>query len=98
MGSHEPGAREVDAKLCGRAHVIVEDVATALRESGDVIQAIPEGSLTEAQLIPLKHLVAYPESVPHDRPIFFKSSGMSWEDLAIASAIYRAHVGTKSSY
>jgi ornithine cyclodeaminase/alanine dehydrogenase-like protein (mu-crystallin family) len=91
VGSHEPGAREVDAKLCGRAHVIVEDAATALREAGDIIQAIAEGSLAEAELISLKRVVTDPDSVPHDRPIFFKSTGMSWEDLAIAAAIYASH-------
>ena len=93
VGSHEPEAREVDAAFCQRAHVIVEDVATAVREAGDVIQAIAEGALTEAQLISLKRLVMSPESVVRDRPIFFKSSGMSWEDLALASAIYRRAIG-----
>ncbi len=39
-GFHEPDARELDAPLLGRASVIVEDVATALREAGDVILAI----------------------------------------------------------
>jgi ornithine cyclodeaminase len=91
VGSHEPDAREVDAALCARAHVIVEDPSTALREAGDVIMAIAEGALTEALLIPLKDVVLHPESVTWDRPIFFKGSGMSWQDLALASAIYETH-------
>ena len=39
---HEAEAREVDAAFCARACVIVEDRQTALRECGDVIQAIAE--------------------------------------------------------
>jgi ornithine cyclodeaminase len=53
VGSHEPDAREVDAALCRRATVIVEDVATALRECGDVILAIAEGALTADRLTPM---------------------------------------------
>jgi ornithine cyclodeaminase/alanine dehydrogenase-like protein (mu-crystallin family) len=88
VGSHEPEAREVDSALCRRAHVIVEDVNTALRESGDIVQAIAEGALSENRLIPLKHVVMHPENLVRDRPVFFKSSGMSWEDLALASTLY----------
>ncbi|GAB2825587.1 delta(1)-pyrroline-2-carboxylate reductase family protein [Alpinimonas psychrophila] len=91
VGSHDPDAREVDAALCRRAHVIVEDRAAALREAGDIIHSIAEGAITKAQLIPLKQLVLRPESILRDRPVFFKSLGMSWEDLAVASAIYTAH-------
>ena len=37
IGSHEPGAREVDERLVARATVVVESRASALREAGDVI-------------------------------------------------------------
>lgn len=43
MGSHEPGARELDAALMGRAQVVVEDAATW--EAGDVVLAIEDGTL-----------------------------------------------------
>ena len=43
IGSHEPDARELDGALMGRAQVVVEDVATALRECGDVVLAIADG-------------------------------------------------------
>jgi hypothetical protein len=45
IGSHEPDAREVDERLAGRATVVVESRASALREAGDVIQAIEAGAL-----------------------------------------------------
>ena len=52
VGSHEADAREVDAAFCARACVIVEDRQTALRECGDVIQAIAEGALDPDDLVP----------------------------------------------
>ncbi len=45
IGSHEPDARELDTRLLARATVVVEDVATALREAGDVILAAADGVL-----------------------------------------------------
>lgn len=88
VGSHEPDAREVDGALVARARVVVEDVATALREAGDIIQAIGEGYADAADLIPMRQIVIDPASVEFDRPVLFKSSGMSWQDLVVASAVY----------
>ena len=86
VGSHEAGAREVDAAFCARACVIVEDRQTALRECGDVIQAIAERVLGPDDLVPLRE-VARETRVPADEPVFFKGSGMSWQDLVVAEAV-----------
>jgi ornithine cyclodeaminase/alanine dehydrogenase-like protein (mu-crystallin family) len=83
VGSHEPDKRELDAALIGRATVVVEDVATAMREAGDVVQAVREGALRAADLVPLNTLVCGPDG-PRDHPRVFKSVGMAWEDLVIA--------------
>lgn len=86
IGSHDPDARELDSALMGRAQVIVEDEATALRECGDVVLAVADGSLDPAGLIPLS-AVATGRTTLHARtPVVFKSSGMPWEDLVIAEA------------
>ena len=87
VGSHEPDARELDAPLLGRATVVVEDVATALREAGDVVLAIAEGALTAADLVPVRDLVTGEVPPPDDRPLVFKSVGMSWQDLVVAEAV-----------
>jgi ornithine cyclodeaminase/alanine dehydrogenase-like protein (mu-crystallin family) len=87
IGSHEPEAREVDERLVGRSIVVVEARSAALREAGDVIQAISLGALTSSSLTTLAELVAGPASVPDDRPRFFKSTGMAWEDLLVAGAL-----------
>jgi ornithine cyclodeaminase len=91
VGSHEPDARELDAPLLGRATVVVEDVATALREAGDVVLAIAEGTLTPHDLVPMHEVLTGAITVPADRPLVFKSVGMSWEDLVIAAAVAARH-------
>lgn len=89
VGSHEPDAREVDADLLGRATVVVEDVATALREAGDVVLAIADGAVTARDLVPMRDVITGAARVPADRPMVFKSVGMSWQDLVVAEAVVR---------
>lgn len=90
VGSHEPDARELDGRLLGRASVVVEDVATALREAGDVVLAIAEGALAGSDLVPLRDVVTGTVTLPADRPTVFKSVGMSWQDLVVSAAVARA--------
>lgn len=90
MGSHEPGARELDDALMARAQVVVEDRGTALREAGDVIQAVAHGALAEEALVPLADVVAGRAAVAEDRPRVFKCVGMSWQDLAVAAGVLEA--------
>ncbi|WP_433170846.1 ornithine cyclodeaminase family protein [Actinoallomurus sp. CA-150999] len=87
VGSHEPDAREVPAALCARATVVVEDVATALREAGDVCLALHEGTLQTQELVPMRDVVTGHTSPASDRPLLFKSVGMSWQDLVTAEAV-----------
>ncbi|GAA0462717.1 ornithine cyclodeaminase [Paractinoplanes deccanensis] len=57
VGSHEPGAREVDAETVARCGVLVESRAAALREAGDVLQAIYSGAVTADALVTFADLV-----------------------------------------
>lgn len=91
VGSHEPDARELDAPLLGRAHVVVEDIVTALREAGDIILAIADGTLDPDELVPLRDVVRGAVELPADRPTVFKSVGMSWQDLVVATAVVAHH-------
>lgn len=85
IGSHEPAARELDAAVFRRAaQVVVEDPETALREAGDVIQAIDEGGLTADRLTPIGERRAV-EGIT-----IFKGVGMAWQDLAVARAVHDA--------
>ena len=75
--------------LLGRADVVVEDVATALREAGDVILAVQEGYLEAEALIPMVEVVRGLLVLHPGRTAVFKSTGTSWQDLVVAEEITR---------
>lgn len=89
MGSHEPDARETDDVLAERGTVYVEDVDTALREAGDVRIAVDNGSLSVDELNTLGSLVNH-GAVSSAGPVFYKTVGMGWQDLAVAQVAYGA--------
>jgi ornithine cyclodeaminase/alanine dehydrogenase-like protein (mu-crystallin family) len=93
IGSHEPQARETDSALAGRATVVVESRASALREAGDVIGAIADGALAAEALVPLAALVRGAAGPTAGRPRLFKSTGMAWEDLVVAAAVHARATG-----
>ncbi|MDQ1721299.1 MAG: hypothetical protein QOI26_1033 [Pseudonocardiales bacterium] len=88
IGSHEPAARELDDVVFERAtRVVVEERSTALREAGDVIQAIAAGVLSADELVEVADLPGLPAA---EGISVFKGVGMGWQDLAVAEA---AHAG-----
>lgn len=87
VGAYEPDARELDSALLGRSTVVVEDVATALREAGDVVLGIADGALAAHDLVTLRDVVTGSVDLPRDRPLVVKTVGMAWEDLAVAEAV-----------
>ncbi len=89
VGSHEPDARELPSGLMARSDIVVEDTDTALRECGDIVIPVSEGDLDPSELIPMADLITSDRSVRGDRPVVFKSSGMSWEDLVVAEAVHK---------
>ncbi|MFD7148499.1 hypothetical protein ACFV9X_14645, partial [Streptomyces anulatus] len=93
-GSHEPDARELDSVLMGRATVVVESRATALREAGDVVMAIHEGALDPDDLVTLADPAGSRGEIHADRPLVVKTCGMGWQDLVVAVAAYRRKEGT----
>lgn len=95
-GSHEPQARELDSDLMRRAQVVVEDSATALRETGDVIAAVADGAVSVESLVPLVDIVTGRVTADRSRPTAFSSVGMAWEDLAIAAEVHRRWLATRA--
>ena len=93
IGSHEPGARELDSAVFSRAsRVVVEGRDVALREAGDVIMAIGEGALTSERLVEVAELPRLPSSTGIS---VFKGVGVGWQDLAVAEAVHNAWLNSK---
>ncbi|MEO6712244.1 MAG: ornithine cyclodeaminase family protein [Mycobacteriales bacterium] len=94
IGSHEPHVRELDAATLRGANIVVEQRATAWREAGDLIMARAEGAIDESSVVAdLAELVGG-AGISSPRRSVFKSVGMAFEDLAVASLVYeRMHMG-----
>ena len=90
VGSHEPDARELPSALIARAQIVVEDITVALREAGDLIIPISEGVRDADSLVPMRAIITGTTPVDRTRPRVFKSSGMAWEDLVIATEVFSA--------
>ncbi|MGY1435005.1 ornithine cyclodeaminase family protein [Streptomyces reniochalinae] len=86
MGSHDPGARELDTRTLTSGTVVVEDAATALREAGDIVIPVQEGALSAASLVPLADVVCGRHPLADGGPRVFKGTGMAWQDLVVAAA------------
>jgi ornithine cyclodeaminase/alanine dehydrogenase-like protein (mu-crystallin family) len=87
VGSHEPDARELDDATIGSAHrVVVESRSVAMREAGDIIQAVRAGVIREDSLVDLREAVRLE---PTAGLSVFKSVGMGWQDLVVADLAYQ---------
>jgi ornithine cyclodeaminase len=88
LGAHTASTRELSSALVARSCVVVEDRATAMRESGDVVIPIGEGLMSRADLrADLGELVRGDVTPDLDRPRVFTSVGMAWEDAVVSAAV-----------
>jgi ornithine cyclodeaminase len=91
VGAFSPAMRESDEAVFARAGVYVDTRAGALKEAGDVVQAIAEGALKPQDIRgDLAELVRGDASGRRsaDEITLFKSVGAAIEDLAAATAVY----------
>jgi len=87
VGAHTADTRELHEDVLQGAQIIVEDIAAAKREAGDVVQAIGAATITPAELIPMRDVVRGDVELDPARRVVFKTVGMPWEDLAVARAV-----------
>jgi ornithine cyclodeaminase len=88
--------RESDEQAIVRSSVYVDTRAGALKEAGDIVQAIAEGALKAEEirgdLFELARGTAKGRGAA-DEITLFKSVGAAIEDLAAAIAVYQAVSG-----
>lgn len=92
IGSFKPGVREVDDTTVRRSRIFVDSTSHALKEAGDLIIPIGNGTISENDIqSDLGGLVAGEKSgrINAEEITFFKAVGMATEDIAVAQRIYR---------
>jgi ornithine cyclodeaminase len=94
VGAFKPDMREADSIAVSRAAVYLDTRAGGLAEAGDIVQAIDDGSITEADVRgELRDLVsgACAGRATAEDITLFKSVGTAIEDLAAAELAFRNH-------
>ena len=81
--------RELPGVLVGSAGVVVDDLAAAQAEAGDVILAVAEGAASWEGVITLGAVLAHRATPRPGRITLFDSLGLGVEDVAAAAAIVR---------
>ncbi|MEX1058749.1 MAG: ornithine cyclodeaminase family protein, partial [Natronospirillum sp.] len=96
VGSFTPAMREADNQVMALSSVFVDTVAGALKETGDLIDPIREGAITEddiqgefRDLCNGRHTGRRQLDDPQQAITVFKSVGTSEEDLAAAILAYQ---------
>lgn len=91
LGAYTPDQRELDRVAIARARVVVDTRDAALREAGDIIQAIHEGAIGESDLYAEIGEIAAgnrPGRTSADEIFIFKSVGNAMQDLTLAARVY----------
>ncbi|HEY0929721.1 MAG TPA: ornithine cyclodeaminase family protein [Gemmatimonas sp.] len=91
VGAFTPAMREVDDEAVLRAVLVVDDYAAALREAGDVLQPLANGTIARDHLqADLREVLqgVHPGRRHADDITMFKSVGHALEDLAAASLVF----------
>ena len=88
-GTHGLERREVDDALVLRADIAVEARASALRENGNIVNVQRPTDGSEPTWPNLQDLVLGRATRTPGKPVFYSGVGMSWEDLVVASVVYR---------
>lgn len=94
VGAFRADMRETDDAAVQRADVVVVDRReSALREGGDIVQAIQSGAVSESAIVAeLADFArgAHPGRTRAEQVTLFKSVGFALEDLAAAEAVFDA--------
>ncbi|WUJ73026.1 ornithine cyclodeaminase family protein [Kribbella soli] len=89
IGAFRPTMRELPRDLLATAStVLVDQCEAALEESGEIIDAVTSGVLSEGDLVELGAALSTPPT-PQGRTVF-KSVGVGAQDWAIAAALARS--------
>jgi alanine dehydrogenase len=92
VGSHSPGACELDTVTIQRAKVVADQTSACLAEAGDLIIPLRAGAIAEAHIAAQLGEVIVglkPGRTTEDEITLFKSVGLAIQDIAVAVQVYR---------
>ena len=91
IGSHSPGARELDSAIIKRSLLIADSRDACLNEAGDVMIPIKEGVITADHIhADLGEIVTHkkPGRTSPDQITVFKSNGLAIQDVAASRLVF----------
>ncbi|UCG62990.1 MAG: ornithine cyclodeaminase family protein [Candidatus Zixiibacteriota bacterium] len=91
IGSHTPGARELDTAIITRSTLIADSYEACLNEAGDIMIPIKEGAIDKSHMkAELGEIVTGKKPARNsDAEItIFKSNGLAIQDAATAKLVY----------
>lgn len=96
VGAFSPAMRETDDAAVARSRLFVDTRAGALKEGGDLVQAIASGAISQADIVAELSELASGTGMGRGSPeeiTLFKSVGAAREDLAAAILVYERALG-----
>lgn len=95
VGSDTPDKQELDAAILARADLVVADSLGQCRLRGEISHALRAGLIGEEELTELGSIVAGDASgrTGDDQITVADLTGVAVQDLEIAAAVFRAHLG-----
>lgn len=97
IGTHLPGAREVDSRTIQRATVVTDQTSACLAEAGDLVIPLSAGEITESHIhAEIGEIVAghRPGRTSPQEITFFKSVGLAVQDVAVARLVVERAMAT----
>jgi ornithine cyclodeaminase/alanine dehydrogenase len=91
IGSHTPGARELDTSIIKRSKLVADSYEACLQEAGDIMIPIQEGAIDKSHMYAeLGEIVTGKKPArQNDAEItLFKSNGLAIQDVAAAKLVY----------
>ena len=89
IGSHHPSMQEIDGEVLKKATVIVDQIEAAMKEAGEIINAVEQQKIKKDSIIELGSWLL--KKAPHaqEQLTVFKSVGLAIQDLAVAQVVYQ---------
>ena len=91
IGSHSPGARELDTTIVKKSKVVADSYEACLKEAGDIMIPIKEGAITNSHLHAELGEVILGKKAGRsstEEITLFKSNGLAIQDAATAKLVY----------